>query len=59
MSDVYQEGYDAYRRELPLEDNPYAAEQRDRWIEGWEDAKIDMDLGKELDRRKTCSERKE
>jgi len=46
MSDAYQEGYDAYGKGLTLDDNPYAAEaqKQDRWNEGWEDAKLDVDL---------------
>ncbi len=52
--DVYQEGYQAFNGGLNLDDNPYAAEaqKQDRWIEGWEDAKIDGDL----QRRSICRE---
>ena len=56
MSDAYQEGYLAFKEGVPLEDNPYQqeADNRSKWDEGWEDAKIDGDLK----RGSICSERK-
>ncbi len=55
MNDAHQEGYDAFKRGLPQDDNPYPADadKKRRWEEGWEDAKIDTDLN----RRSICSER--
>ena len=55
MSDAYHEGYEAFGRGLTIDENPHAddIQQRDRWTEGWEDAKIDKDS----DRRSICTDR--
>lgn len=55
MCDAYREGYDAFGRGAAMEENPYDEDglKRDRWDEGWEDAKIDKDS----QRRSICQER--
>jgi ribosome modulation factor len=53
MNDAYQEGYDAFKNRLAQEDNPYDTDvEKEKWDEGWEDAKMDGDLN----RRSMCSE---
>ena len=53
MSETYQEGFQAFVDGMTLEDNPYDdAVKREKWDEGWEDAKIDKDS----QRRSVCSE---
>jgi ribosome modulation factor len=53
MNDAYQAGYDAFKKRLPQDDNPFADEaERQQWDEGWEEGKMDADLH----RRSICSE---
>lgn len=54
MSEPYEEGYEAYRKTIKQEDNPYAsdADKRAGWNSGWEDAKIEVDQI----RSKSCHE---
>ena len=54
MSDVYEEGYEAFGKGLTQGDNPHGgnSDRESRWNEGWEDAKIDL----ELKRSATCHE---
>ena len=53
MNDAYREGYDAFKKRVSQDDNPYKAEvEKQKWDEGWEDAKMDADVK----RRSICSE---
>ncbi len=56
MSDAYQEGNEAFAKGAKPDDNPYGENDlhRDRWNEGWEDAKIDQDAK----RSSVCGEKK-
>jgi hypothetical protein len=57
MNDTYEEGCAAYRKELPVEANPYKGqvEKEQKWNDGWEDAKIDS----ALKQRSICSDKLE
>ena len=54
MDEVYKEGYEAFAKRLGPDNNPYADDspKRAKWNDGWEDAKIDVDL----DRKSICRE---